>query len=75
MTSHDLSVAVYLLFVLAGLGLQFLSTREGSRVPSIGTLFLLRDFLKARTRTFSKRIMISSGKLPRSGIIKHSARS
>jgi hypothetical protein len=54
-TSHDLSVAVYLLFVLAGLGLQFLSTREGSRVPPIGTLF------GRAMRTRSGRVGIVAG--------------
>jgi hypothetical protein len=39
MNSHDLTVAVYLLFALAVVTLQGLSFRRGSRIPSLGTLF------------------------------------
>ena len=39
MTSHDLTVAVYLLIVLAGVGLEVRSYSPRSRIPSIGTVF------------------------------------
>ncbi len=39
MTSHDLTLSVYVLIALVGVGLQVLSTRQGSRLPSLGTVF------------------------------------
>ena len=36
MTSHDFTVAVYVALVLVGVLLQVLSSRPGSRIPSIG---------------------------------------
>jgi hypothetical protein len=38
MNSHDLTVAVYVAIVLVGVLFQYLSTRPGSRIPSIGQL-------------------------------------
>ncbi len=37
MTSHGVSVAIYILIALAGVGLQLLSLGS-SRIPSIGTV-------------------------------------
>jgi len=39
MTSHDLTVAVYSMVALAGVGLQVRSQSERSRIPSLGTVF------------------------------------
>jgi hypothetical protein len=39
MNSHDLTVAVYCLIALAGVGLQLASGRKGSRIPSLATVF------------------------------------
>jgi hypothetical protein len=39
MTSHDVTLSVYLLFALVGVGLEVLSTRQGSSIPSLGTVF------------------------------------
>ncbi len=39
MTSHQLSVAVYVLIALGGLTLQLLSLGSNSRIPSVGTVF------------------------------------
>jgi uncharacterized protein DUF6186 len=36
MNSHDLTVTVYLAIVLVGVFVQYLSTRPGSRIPSVG---------------------------------------
>lgn len=36
MSSHDLSMAGYLLIVLSAVALQLASRRDGSRVPSLG---------------------------------------
>lgn len=38
MNSHDLTVAGYLLVVSAGVGLQLLSSREGSPIPPLGAV-------------------------------------
>jgi hypothetical protein len=38
MSSRDLTIAGYLLIVAAAVGLQLLSAREGSRIPSLGTI-------------------------------------
>ena len=39
MTSHDLTLAVYLLIALAGLSLQVRSLNERSRVPTLSKVF------------------------------------
>ncbi len=38
MSSHDLTVTIYLAFAACGVGLTLLSRRTGSRIPSFGTL-------------------------------------
>ena len=38
MTAHDLTIAVYALIALVGVGLQLLSYGSGSRIPSLGTV-------------------------------------
>lgn len=38
MSSHDVTVAGYLAFILFGLALQIRSTSPRSRIPSLGTL-------------------------------------
>ena len=35
MTAHDLTIAVYALIALVGVGLQLLSYGSGSRIPSL----------------------------------------
>jgi hypothetical protein len=55
MTSHDLTVAVYVVIALAGVGLQLSSFRAASRIPSLGVVF-------ARAmRTRSGRVGIMAG--------------
>jgi uncharacterized protein DUF6186 len=39
MNSHDVTVAIYVLFVLAGLGLELRGRSQGSRIPTLGTMF------------------------------------
>lgn len=39
MSSHDLTVAVYLLLLLTGLALQVRSYSPRSRIPSLATVF------------------------------------
>jgi hypothetical protein len=39
MSSHDVAVAVYLLFAMAALVLQALSLRHDSKIPSLGAVF------------------------------------
>lgn len=46
MSSRTLTVAGYVLIVLAGVGLQLLSLRAGSRVPSLGAV--LRQAMRSR---------------------------
>jgi hypothetical protein len=50
MSSHDLTVAGYVLIVLAGGCLQLLSAREGSPIPPLG------DVLRRVMRTRSGRV-------------------
>jgi hypothetical protein len=55
MSSHDLTVAVYGVIALAGVGLQLASFRPPSRIPSLGVVF-------ARAmRTRSGRVGIMAG--------------
>jgi hypothetical protein len=39
MTSHDFTIAVYLLIAAIGVGLQVRSYSERSRIPSLGGVF------------------------------------
>ncbi len=39
MSSHDLTLSVYVLIALVGLVLQFLSARPGSRIPPLDRVF------------------------------------
>jgi hypothetical protein len=55
MTSHDLTLSVYLVIALVGVGLQMLSTRQSSRIPSLGTVF------SRIMRTRSGRVGIVAG--------------
>ena len=55
MNSHDLTVAVYVGFVLGGVLLQLLSTRPGSRIPSLGRVF------SRIMRTRSGRVGVMAG--------------
>jgi hypothetical protein len=55
MSSHDLTVAGYVLIVLAGVCLQLLSAREGSPVPPLG------DVLRWAMRTRSGRVGVIAG--------------
>jgi hypothetical protein len=36
MNSHDLTVTVYLVLAAVGVAFQYLSSRPGSRIPSLG---------------------------------------
>lgn len=38
MSGRDLTIAGYLLLVAAAVGLQLLSARDGSRIPSVGAV-------------------------------------
>jgi len=38
MSAHDVTIAVYALIAVAGVGLQVLSYGAGSRIPSLGTV-------------------------------------
>jgi hypothetical protein len=55
MNSHDLTIAVYLLAVVVGLVLEFVGSRPGSRVPSLGTVF------RRVMRTRSGRVGVIAG--------------
>ena len=55
MNSRDLTIAVYVLFVLAALLLQALSLRVGSRIPSLGYVF------SRAMRTRSGRVGMMAG--------------
>jgi len=55
MSSHDITVAGYLIGASAGVGLQMLSRRRGSRIPSLGAV------LKRAMRTRSGRVGIVAG--------------
>ncbi|HYT79436.1 MAG TPA: DUF6186 family protein [Actinomycetota bacterium] len=55
MSSHDVALAVYVLFVLGGLLLQLLSSRDGSRIPSLGSV------ITRVMRTRSGRVGIVAG--------------
>ena len=55
MNSHDIAVMVYVLFALVMLGLQALSLRRNSRIPSLGT-----DFSRVM-RTRSGRVGVIAG--------------
>jgi len=47
MSSRDVTLAGYLLIVVAGIGLELLSTRPHSRIPPLGTV--LRRVMRTRT--------------------------
>ncbi|HYT26101.1 MAG TPA: DUF6186 family protein [Actinomycetota bacterium] len=55
MSSHDVTVAGYLLVASAGVGVELLSSREGSRIPTLGTL------LSRVMRTRSGRVGVIAG--------------
>jgi Family of unknown function (DUF6186) len=55
MSSHDLTVAGYVLIVLAAVCLQLLSAREGSPIPPLG------DVLRWVMRTRSGRVGVIAG--------------
>lgn len=55
MSSHDLTVAGYVLIVVAGVGLQLLSSREGSPIPPLGAV------LGWVMRTRSGRVGVMAG--------------
>jgi hypothetical protein len=54
-SSHELTVAGYLLIAAAGVGLQLLSRRQGSRIPPLGAV------VRWATRTRSGRIGVMAG--------------
>ena len=39
MNSHDVTLAIYAFFALAGLGVELRSRSPGSRIPSLATAF------------------------------------
>ena len=39
MSSHDVTIALYVLFALAGVGLELRSRSPGSAIPSLGAVF------------------------------------
>ena len=47
MRSHDFAVLVYAVLVGVGFLVELLSRREGSRIPSLSTLF--RNVMRTRT--------------------------
>jgi len=55
MSSHDFSIAVYVSFALAAVVLEFLSSRPGSRIPSLGAA------LRRAMRTRSGRVGVIAG--------------
>jgi hypothetical protein len=55
MSSHNVALAVYVLFGLGGLILQRLSSRDGSRIPSLGSV------ITRAMRTRSGRVGIVAG--------------
>ena len=55
MNSHDVTVAIYLLFAVAALVLQALSLRQDSKIPSLGTVF------SRVMRTRSGRVGVMAG--------------
>jgi len=55
MTSHDFTIAVYLLIVAVGVALQVRSYSEGSRIPSLAAVF------SRVMRTRSGRVGIMAG--------------
>ena len=55
MSSHDVTVAGYLLIVTSGVALQLLSHRPGSRIPCI------RNLLGLVMRTRSGRVGVVAG--------------
>ncbi len=55
MNSHDLTVAVYMTFAVAGVVLQAISFREGSKIPSLGMVF------SRVMRTRSGRVGVMAG--------------
>lgn len=55
MTSHDFTIAVYLLIAAVGVGLQIRSYSERSRIPSLATVF------SRVMRTRSGRVGIMAG--------------
>lgn len=55
MNSHNMTIVGYLVVVLAGLVLEFVSSRRGSKVPSLSTV------LSRVMRTRSGRVGILAG--------------
>lgn len=55
MSSHDLTVAVYVAIALVGVGFQLASVRSASRIPSLGVVF------SRAMRTRSGRVGIMAG--------------
>jgi hypothetical protein len=55
MTSRDLTIAVYVLIALVGVGLQVASYGRRSRIPSLSTLF------RSVMRTRSGRLGVIAG--------------
>lgn len=55
MNSHNMTIVAYLVVILAGLVLEFVSSRPGARVPSLGTA------LSRVMRTRAGRVGILAG--------------
>ena len=55
MSSHDVSVAIYMLFALSTVGLELVGRGQRSRIPSLGTVF------SRVMRTRSGRVGIVAG--------------
>jgi hypothetical protein len=55
MSSHTLTIAVYVAFALVGVGLELMSHGKRSRIPSLGTVF------SRAMRTRSGRVGIVAG--------------
>ena len=55
MTAHGITLACYVLLVLAGMALEFTASRTGSRIPSLSTV------VARITRTRSGRVGILAG--------------
>ncbi len=55
MSSHDITVAGYATVLVIGLVLEFVASRPGSRIPSLGTV------LRRVMRTRSGRVGVIAG--------------
>jgi len=55
MSSHDLTIAVYVLFALCGVGLELLASGKRSKIPP------LRDVFSRVMRTRSGRVGVVAG--------------